>query len=1304
MSLKELSGAERDQLTVLISDLKKLFEKNEIDVSETDELISELGSSEAKSFIKNLLSGTKPETALREAFFAGQSLLSRYLASEMIPEVNTGVGFVDYKMVVGNRFILLELKPLFDTVTRDSKSGKEVIKLKQKKLEWKNHLEQIIKYIKQGGEYIVITDLKDWYFFDDTITPKKCTPFFQTNFLDLEKDFATTENIYNLIERYKYQSIREELDQSFFNDLKDWIDKLREIEFEVEEEKKIEIALGIINKFIFIQTLSDHGIIEFRWLIQRWKSTEELWGNRNWEVLNQFFEDTIRWFFKSYDTELFTKNEINYLKKDSQNIKKFYNAFKKILGLTYLESDIGGQRGILQYNFKFIDEDIFGRAYEEYLANVRHEEGIYYTPSYITQFITEKTVATRIDNVVKKIIDALEKEDFEKSKEHLKEFIKIKVIDPSCGSGSFLVKAFRVIWKRYKQLQNKINELIKEIDVYDTLTRDSKTELKASNLQELKLILGFESNRDLISKLLLRHIHGNDLDYRAISIAKVNLWLEAIKQSPKDFVYEKLPTDTNRILPYLDMNIVNGDALVDLPVDIVINYLQNKHKNELLEMSNLRKKYHDDPTKEDLVSKVVELKDSLRQKLLSEFSAYLKEKKIESEFSNSTKPIFWPLEFWYAYFDETKQLGENEAGFDCLIGNPPYERIQVINSKTSPEYGEFLKNSGFNAATGNYDLAVIFIERGFKLLKKNGQFGYIVTNKFVQGDYGIGIRKLLSKTHAVKEIVDFGDQQVFKKKATTYTCLLFLQNEETSNFKYTLVKRLEDSYEQLQEIENQSSLDDNKLSIFDVDASNLNEKPWMFASSSEEEILKKFKSMDTLEMISDAFVGLQTSADPVYIVPGNDVDTNLEITSKKLDKKYLVEKEIFKPILTGRDVKRWEVNWRNYWLFFPYLIKNNKSELIPEEKMKKNYPKTWQYLIDHKKFLDEREKGTWVNRKNWHAYVYEKNLTEFSKPKIMTGVLANRSSFTLDKEGKYYFVGGGNAGVYGVAINDSEISSEYLVGLLNSSLLDWRLRKKTSKFHGGYFSYAKRFIDPLPIVKPTKKNSEFIKKIENDVNDIISKVNEVKEIEQLWEKWSNQMKDTDRTLLSILETEEQNIRESEKDHLWFDDLMFLISKGSDALSEKFENFEMRSGDNSVLEIIGYTVSDKKTVFQMKCKEPLLADHLYLCIKKSLDSKTNLDTLKKVFEKTSIPIMQPNPSNKTKNIMTKIYDEFETKFGSKTPGIVETEKMILEKESDIDAVVFKLYDLELNELNLVLSSLSTSDFYNVMVEKKFRDIT
>jgi type I restriction-modification system DNA methylase subunit len=121
-----------------------------------------------------------------------------------------------------------------------------------------------------------------------------------------------------------------------------------------------------------------------------------------------------------------------------------------------------------------------------------------------------------------------------------------------------------------------------------------------------------------------------------------------------------------------------------------------------------------------------------------------------------------------AAFDWEKEFPEIK-GFDVVIGNPPYERIQVMQAN-APEAAEFLKANYRAAASGNFDIYVCFIERGLELLNANGFFGYICPHKFFQAEYGRELRKLLTKQKQVRQIVSFGDVQVFTQ-ATTYTIL-----------------------------------------------------------------------------------------------------------------------------------------------------------------------------------------------------------------------------------------------------------------------------------------------------------------------------------------------------------------------------------------------------------------------------------------------------------------------------------------------------------------------------------------------------
>jgi type I restriction-modification system DNA methylase subunit len=323
----------------------------------------------------------------------------------------------------------------------------------------------------------------------------------------------------------------------FFESLKIWVDKLSEVEFDTDEKTKIELMIRLLNKFIFIQTLDDFFVVDARWIKTNWDEIERKWHAKGkYQVLKEFFSEIDTWFYEYYDTELFRDNVLKYLKKDSTNVNNLYNNLQLVLGLGAWQPTFSSFKGIMQYNFRHIDEDIFGKAYETFLAEVRHDEGIYYTPKYVTEYIVENTVGKTYDGFLSEIERAIAEENFYKVKDLVSRFVSIRVLDPACGSGSFLIKAVRKIMSKYR----KLNELLKNLDAkynrYNgSLVRPKEVEEKVSRLSEIADIVRTGNERELISRLLVRHIHGNDLDSKALEVAKVNIWLEAIKLAPTEF-------------------------------------------------------------------------------------------------------------------------------------------------------------------------------------------------------------------------------------------------------------------------------------------------------------------------------------------------------------------------------------------------------------------------------------------------------------------------------------------------------------------------------------------------------------------------------------------------------------------------------------------------------------------------------------------------------------------------------------------------------------------------------------------------
>jgi len=410
-------------------------------------------------------------------------------------------------------------------------------------------------------------------------------------------------------------------------------------------------------------------------------------------------------------------------------------------------------------------------------------------------------------------------------------------------------------------------------------------------------------------------------------------------------------------------------------------------------------------------------------------------------------------------FDWENEFPQVEDGFDAVIGNPPYIRIQAMK-EWAPVEVEVYKKNYFSASKGNYDIYVVFVEKGLSLLNEKGLLGYILPHKFFNAKYGQSLRSLIAEGKNLDKVVHFGDQQVFER-ATTYTCLLFLNRSPRKKFNFVKVEDLGEWKVSGEAVEGE------------VSAKKVTGEEWNFIVGSGAEIFEKLNEMPVKlgEITDKIFQGLVTSADPVYLL--EPVDDNLngyyKVRSKATEKEYKLEKGVVHPLCKGsRDIRRYAA-YPSKRVLFPYDPKisaeTNKTTLISSSKFSENFPKSWEYLKENYGKLRNREKGK-MRHENWYAYVYPKSVSMFAKKKIITPSIAPRASFTLDSSGNLYFVGsgGGGGGGYGITLKeDCKISYEYLLGLLNSKLLDFFLKRVSSIFRGGYYAYNKQFIEKLPI-------------------------------------------------------------------------------------------------------------------------------------------------------------------------------------------------------------------------------------------------
>jgi type I restriction-modification system DNA methylase subunit len=410
------------------------------------------------------------------------------------------------------------------------------------------------------------------------------------------------------------------------------------------------------------------------------------------------------------------------------------------------------------------------------------------------------------------------------------------------------------------------------------------------------------------------------------------------------------------------------------------------------------------------------------------------------------KPFF----LWRLHFLEVFQ--END-GFDVVIGNPPYIRVQTLRD-SAPKQVEYLKTHYSSASKGNFDIYVVFVERGLRLLQAQGDLSYILPHKFFNAQYGQPLRSLIASGKHLRHVVHFGDQQVFPG-ATNYVCLLFLAKAGIEECRWVRPDDLARWVETFQAVE----------SI--LPATRFTEAEWNFAVGNRGDLLQKLEHMPVkLGDVAHLFVGLQTDADDVFIVEVV-TQSRSELIGRSLHtgREHRFEAEHLKPFLKGSlNIRRYVLTDTTKRLIFPYETLEGRSVLIRANDYAKRFPLTWAYLKQCRDRLGSR--GTGMLGDAWHGYVYKKNHTRFEYPKLLVPSIASGACFAADLEGDYYFVGsgGGGGGGYGITVNaDTRFSPLYLLALLNSSPADWFLHQISTPFRGGYIALNRQFIAGLPI-------------------------------------------------------------------------------------------------------------------------------------------------------------------------------------------------------------------------------------------------
>jgi hypothetical protein len=402
--------------------------------------------------------------------------------------------------------------------------------------------------------------------------------------------------------------------------------------------------------------------------------------------------------------------------------------------------------------------------------------------------------------------------------------------------------------------------------------------------------------------------------------------------------------------------------------------------------------------------------------------------------SEEKRFFHWELEFpevFYGPRPGTTQAIERlpDAGFDAVIGNPPYVRQEGLG-----EDKPFFEYAHAPVYSGVADLYVYFYHRGLSILRPGGRFGMITSNKFLRAKYGKALRTFL-KQNKIVDLIDFRDLPIFED-AIAYPLILIAERNQPA----------EDHALQTHSVADMDQA--NRIAeVMDTAPSmsltSLSEDGWTLKSPEVLVILEKIRKAGKPlgEVVEKKFYyGIKTGFNEAFIVDETKREELIAADPKSA--------EIIKPFLRGKDVKRWKVEWSGL-----YLIKTEMGVNI------KQYPA----ILDHLKVYREALEARWDKGDHWWELRTCAYYLEFEKPKIVYPDIYEHQSFAYDTSGALlintlYFI---------------PTKERWMVGLLNSNLMEFFYREITAQVRGGYMRSFSVYIQQLPIVDPpasAKKN------------------------------------------------------------------------------------------------------------------------------------------------------------------------------------------------------------------------------------------
>jgi len=746
-----------------------------------------------------------------------------------------------------------------------------------------------------------------------------------------------------------------------------------------------------------------------------------------------------------------------------------------------------------------LDPELLGKVFENLLASynedtkstARKQSGSFYTPREVVDYMVDETLIAHFEQAIG------ETEDLEPKLRELLSFgskeqrfvevevdkligsiERLKALDPACGSGAFpmgmLQKLVHVLGKldpnnlKWKaQNRAPLERQLKEAEsIPDPTLRETKIEEAEEELKKVDISFSQKHYADYSRKLYLieKCLFGVDIQPIAVQIAKLRFFISLAVDQRFDV---KQVNGNITPLPNLETKLVAANSLIPInrPNQGSLRDGRIDDKEHELRIANERHfAARTSKTKRKYRERISHVREELAD-LLQADNLLTKESAKQlvhwDPFDQNLSADFFDPE-WMFGFDSTQ-------GFDIVIGNPPYVRQEAISKafetgKPDVDPKQLLekyyappKKQGKDARavvgdvyTGTADLFVYFYARSFHLMRPGGAFAFITSNKWYRSAYGEKLRVWMSQNARIRQIIDFGDEAVFT--AIAYPTI-FVAAKRSDPVKKPLstdiVKAL--NWEKGQDVEAFANVfwDEG----FTMPQSELLSDSWQIEKPYKRELLARIRAAGSPlgEWCGDQlYYGIKTGLNEAFILEGFEKESLLteDPTSEV----------VLRPLLRGRDVKRWHTEFAEQWLIKIESSENkqhpwsNMGSADAERCFAATYPGVYKRFNsnDLRQKLEARyDKGKFFWELRSCAY-----WEEFDKPKIFIPAIDSRVNYAFDVDA---YLGNDKTSIL--------TAEKWFVALpiLNSAISQWVTRETFSEKQGGYFEFKPMYVSQIPI-------------------------------------------------------------------------------------------------------------------------------------------------------------------------------------------------------------------------------------------------